>query len=342
MEIDYTIKGTTLPIIPEGIEYRVDDWDHDTNSSFFVFSKGNFISFGHKWYKDECYILCEREDYENSLYYMVKLSDIIKLTQTTPQYFEYIYEQDKSWKFGKIYKLNKNGKINFESGFEPDGYYSTDTSLFKRSTKEAFDNQNKPETMTRTIKYSDAQRIVDIACETWTEILFGKWGKDIVLKRDIEITEEDYQKMRKACTEAQHKVFDDIFGEDKPQFKIGDWIIPLVPKQKYEQHGRGNKAYEIYDVDNSGVRTYNEIKEKDGNGYLGFNECRLATEEEIKAANVFPDGTPCLVRDVHNGRWMFAYANGKGGFYNCIEKSGMAYNFEYSMKLDMNNLPVNE
>lgn len=340
MEIDYTIKGTTLPTIPAGTEYRIVQ-PSELEIYKFGFDKAGFVSYGHKWYKDECYILCEKSYYENSLYYMIKLNDIENLTKTTPQYFEYIYKPDKSWKFGKIYKLNKNGKINFESGFEPDGYYSTDTSLFKRSTKEAFDNQNKPETM-RKIKYSDAQRIVDIACPTWTNMLFDKWGRDIVLKRDFEITDEDYKKMREACSEAQHKVFDEIFGEDKPQFKVGDWIVPLSPKKPFNGHGRGNRAYEVYNIETNLVRVYNDQGLKDGNGGIGFNECRLATDEEIKAANVFPDGTPCLVRDVHNGRWMLAYANGKGYFYNCMGKSGMTFNFKYSMKLDMNNLPVNE
>jgi hypothetical protein len=281
MKIDYTIKGTTLPTIPAGTEYRVAVVQPSELEIYkFGFDKAGFVSYGHKWYKDECYILCEREDYENSLYYMVKLSDIEKLTKTQ----------------------------------EP----------------------------MRTIKYSDAQRIVDIACETWKETLFDQWGRKIVLKQDITITEGFYQEMRKNCTEAQHKVFDEIFGEDKPQFKVGDWIVPLSPKKPHIAHGRGNRAYEVYHIETSLVRVYNDQGLKDGNGGIRFNECRFATEEEIKAANVFPDGTPCLVRDEHNGRWMFAYANGKGYFYNCMGKSGMTFNFKYSMKLDMNNLPVNE
>ena len=194
----------------------------------------------------------------------------------------------------------------------------------------------------KTIKFNEAQSIIDIACDKWKEILFNQWGKSIVLKKDIEISEEEYQGMRKVCTSPQHKLFDEIFGEDKPQFEIGDWIVPLNPKEPNKGHGRGNRAYQVYNIEFNGVRVYNDQGLVDGNGGMDFDECRLATDEEIKAANVFPDGTPCLVRDVHNGRWMFAYANGKGYFYNCIEKSGMTYTFKYSMKLDMNNLPVNE
>lgn len=272
MKIDYTIKGTNLPIIPAGTEYRVDSWDHDTNSALVSFSKENLISFGHKWYKDECYILCEREDYENSLYYMVKLSDIEKLT-----------------------------KIQ-----EP----------------------------MRTIKYSDAQKIVDIACLEWKELLFNSWGKDIVLKKDINIPSENYQNMRKACTEAQHKLFDDIFGEDKPQFKVGDWVIGWHhPNPTYQ-----DKVWEIGDINPRGY-----FIPKNSPGYTCSSQwLRLATEEEIKAANVFPDGTPCLVTECPQESWTLRYANGKGGFYKTGRKSGEFMNWKYSMKLDMDNLPVNE
>lgn len=269
MKIDYTIKGTKLPIIAEGTEFRVVNWTDYTESYPFQSTKENFISFGWNHYKGYTYILCEKESYIGDLYFMIKLSDIEELTK-------------------------------------------------------------KQEPM-RTIKYSDAQRIVDIACLEWKELLFNSWGKDIVLKKDINIPSENYQKMRNACTEAQHKLFDDIFGEDKPQFKVGDWIY------KHDGDKKG-LCEQIVNVEDLLILTscgYYKI----GSGFETYY--RLATEEEIKAANVFPDGTPCLVKDLHQGRWMFAYANGKGKFYNCVEKSGITFNFKYSMKLDMDNLPVN-
>ena len=175
----------------------------------------------------------------------------------------------------------------------------------------------------RKIKYSDAQRIVDIACETWTEILFGKWGRDIVLKRDIEITDKDYQKMRGACTEAQHKLFDEIFGA---QFKVGDWVIGQNPC-------RG--ARQVVNV-SGGFLCF-----KEPDRYT-FDYARLATEEEIKAANAFPDGTPCLVKDNKIAAWLLYYADGQGRFYIRGMKSGETVSWKYSMKLDINNLPVNE
>lgn len=337
MEIDYTIKGTKLPNLPKGTEYRCIHWNHDTESKLSNHAKKDLISFGHTYHKGYIYILYEEYDYFGELYYMTKLNDIQKLTKEQEQpheYFEYINEYDKSWKLGKIYKLNENGKVYFESGKEPEGDYAKDTKLFKPSTKEAFENQNKKQETMRKISHFNAQRIVDIACETWKEILFGKWGKDIVLKKDIEITEEDYQKMRKACTEPQHKLFDQIFGEDKPQFKVGDWVIGwFTTNADYT-----DKAWEIGDIDQLGyIFPKKSIRHNTDARHL-----RLATEEEIKAANVFPDGTPCLVRDNLGDNWKFYYADGKGEFYAFGKKSGnSSIPWRYSMKLDMDNLPIN-
>ena len=285
MKIDYTIKGTKLPIIPEGTEYRIVDWDYDAESSSFKLIKENFISYGWNHYKGYTYILCEKENYKGSACFMIKLNDIQKLTKTQ-------------------------------------------------------------EPMTRKIKYSDAQRIVDIACETWKELLFNSWGKDIVLKKDINIPSEDYQNMRKACTEAQHKLFDDIFGKDKPQFKIGDWVY--IIDAKAGARGANDRIGQI-----TNEFSYNGLLSTNEEGInINFNskiwrvsnkaELRLATEEEIKAANVFPDGTPCLVRGGKTDPWILYYADGKGGFYRFGKKSGITTDWKYSMKLDMNNLPVNE
>lgn len=272
MTIDYKIKGTKLPNLPKGTEYRCIHWNHDTESKLSNHAKKDLISFGHTYHKGYIYILYEEYDYFGTLYYMTKLNDIEKLTKQEP--------------------------------------------------------------MTKTITYSDAQRIVDIACETWKEILFGKWGKDIVLKKDIEITEEDYQKMRKACTEPQHKLFDQIFGEDKPQFKVGDWVIGwFTTNADYT-----DKAWEIGDIDQLGyIFPKKSIRHNTDARHL-----RLATEEEIKAATAFADGTPCLVRDNLGDNWKFYYADGKGEFYAFGKKSGIrSIPWKQSMKLDMDNLPIN-
>lgn len=140
--------------------------------------------------------------------------------------------------------------------------------VLKESTKET--------TMTkknRTLKPSEAQEIINAACSTWQCKLAPKWATYIVLKKDITVSESDYQEMRKVCTAEQHKLFDRIFGKD----------------------------------------------------------------EEI-----YPDGTPCLIRDGSKNSWYLRYANGKGEFYINGQKSGNSISFEHHMKLDMKNLPVSQ
>ena len=192
----------------------------------------------------------------------------------------------------------------------------------------------KPEETMKTITHTQAQSIIDIACREWKERLFELWGKDIVMKKSIGISGTYYQAMRKACTSEQHQLFDEIFDKDV-KFKVGDWIVPLKPLENYQGHGRNNRAYQIYDVELLGVRTYNEIGEKDGNGFILFDEIRPATEEEIQKAQYIPKGTPCLVRDNDGLSWKFAYSNGNGTFNAGINN----FAWQQVKVLDLNNLP---
>ncbi len=283
MKIDYTIKGTKLPFIPKGTEYRVIGWDFESKNDKTFCNHEDFISFGWNHYKGYTYILCEGPSYKGMLYLMIKLSDIEKLTETK-------------------------------------------------------------ETM-KTITYIDAQRIIDIACSTWKDLLFNSWGKNIVLKKDINIPSENYQNMRKACTSEQHKLFDEIFGEDTPQFKIGDWVY-IIKASKGALIAESSVGQITEQPSSNGLFNYEDgihvsIDLKVWN--IGLNsKLRLATEEEIKAVNVFPDGTPCLVKDYTTSSWYLQYADGKGSFYSSGRKYGATINRIYSMKLDMDNLPVNE
>jgi hypothetical protein len=277
MKIDYTIKGTKLPFIPKGTEYRVIGWDFESENDKTFCNNEDFISFGWNHYKGYTYILCENPSYKGMLHLMIKLSDIEKLTETK-------------------------------------------------------------ETM-KTITYIDAQKIVDIACSTWKDLLFNSWGKDIVLKRYINIPSENYQEMRKACTSEQHKLFDEIFGEDKPNFKIGDWVYC---KEMEEEDFRDNKFIPCFQIKDFNIDSDYARPVKDKTTGVAVKYLRLATEEEIKAANVFPDGTPCLVRDYNTSSWHLQYADGKGSFYRYGKKYGDTSKWKYSMKLDIDNLPVNK
>jgi hypothetical protein len=60
----------------------------------------------------------------------------------------------------------------------------------------------------------NAKEIIDIACDNWKPLLAEKFAINIVLNQNIIIEEEFYQKMRNACTNKQHILFDEIFGKD--------------------------------------------------------------------------------------------------------------------------------
>ena len=79
---DFTKKGTKLPVIPVGMEYR---WLED--NVFRLPQKGNrktclvyeFISFGKYIHKKEVYIKCEGICYDDDWFYLIKLSTIERL-----------------------------------------------------------------------------------------------------------------------------------------------------------------------------------------------------------------------------------------------------------------------
>ena len=77
--------------------------------------------------------------------------------------------------------------------------------------------KNKKETkMNYTITHEEAQRIVDIACESWKSKLFDRWGKSIVLKKKIEVSESELSEMKSAATDAQLPVLNEIFKAPFP------------------------------------------------------------------------------------------------------------------------------
>jgi hypothetical protein len=74
---DFKIKGTELPTIPAGAEFRVVDW-YDGND-FTSSEKHDFVSYGSRQYGGEDYILAEKANYSDDRYYMFKLKDIERL-----------------------------------------------------------------------------------------------------------------------------------------------------------------------------------------------------------------------------------------------------------------------
>jgi hypothetical protein len=288
-EKDYSIKGTPLPVIPEGTKYRCSDWSKDSSYDDCFLGEKNHISFGLQEFNGEMHVLHAKKEYSGNNYYMTPLS--------------IIQELDKK-------------------------------------------EQSKSEPMkTRTITSYQAQSIIDVACETWKNTLFDKWGKAIVLKQEITIDESFYQEMRKACTAPQNELFDKIFGKDfKNPYKVGDHIYTVINGGDCGSHKACKNSLHEGDVD--------EIIEFDffENQTVALTKTgavlriekhatafRLATEEEIKKIKFIPKGTPCLVRDSEHYNWVLAYSNGDGKFAN--SGNGYIHSWKQVQVLDINNLP---
>jgi hypothetical protein len=177
------------------------------------------------------------------------------------------------------------------------------------------------------------QRIIDVACATWKDKLASKFANNIVLKLDTFISQLFYQEMRSACTEQQHKLFDEIFGPDMPEFKIGDLVVPdnIEPKQVFEVKCISNGFNHIESLNQNNTRCVASVKSCN---------IRHATPEEIRTAQYPPDGTPCWVRE-GSEPWALRYADGKGYFHCDQTKSGLSVRFNHSMPFDPNNLPFN-
>lgn len=80
----------------------------------------------------------------------------------------------------------------------------------------------------KTISYTNAQRIIDIACGLWKDRLADAWSKQIVKKENcIAVGEELLKEMRSAANSEQKGILDQIFGREEPNenIKAGEWII---------------------------------------------------------------------------------------------------------------------
>lgn len=150
------------------------------------------------------------------------------------------------------------------------GYVKIDLETFRKITGSS--KQTEKEMKPRIITAEQAQSIIDIACTTWTSRLADKWAKDIVTKKPIEISEEFYQEMRKACTGPQHHLFDQIFGVDDGSVDLSHLnakqLSQLIDVRDSDEFGK--KAFWLNDSDHNW-----EIKE-DSKGML----CLIPTKKK--------------------------------------------------------------
>jgi hypothetical protein len=198
------------------------------------------------------------------------------------------------------------------------GYCSSHKEITFEQFKEHVLKQ-KEEAM-RTITHVQAQQIIDIACTTWKDKLFTLWGKSIVLKQLIEISDSDYREMRKACTAPQNVLFDEIFCK----FEVGDWVSWTGQNPLTAQIVRKCERFSNCWVLNE--KTHDSCDQRN---------LRYATEEEIQKAKYIPKDTPCLVRGSSNVSWKLAYSTGDGKF----RAGDIAYGWNQVKVLDMNELP---
>ena len=70
-----------------------------------------------------------------------------------------------------------------------------------------------------TLHKRDAQQIIDIACDNWKKKLSNKWS-NILFEDYVLVDEIFYKEMRKACTNVQNVLFDNIFGKDTPEINF--------------------------------------------------------------------------------------------------------------------------
>lgn len=103
--------------------------------------------------------------------------------------------------------------------FCPDGHTKI---TFEQFQKYVLKQEQMKSRFPFTLTEENYKRIVRIACEGWQTKLISKWSLDIIKDGVVVIEEEFYKEMRKACTAKQHELFDEIFGEDEPEWTLKD------------------------------------------------------------------------------------------------------------------------
>ena len=78
--IDFKVKGTKLPRVPEGTKYQCTHWHGDRGCLDLGFSYDNWVSYGVTMFDGVEYILAEKPEYhDHSRLYMISTSDVERL-----------------------------------------------------------------------------------------------------------------------------------------------------------------------------------------------------------------------------------------------------------------------
>lgn len=201
-------------------------------------------------------------------YFIVKQDDS-KLCKDYIEWLNKTYKTDWTGSAFKYYGYDGNTR-NSTNGTEGDNHLCSFKNSPTLITLEEWARLVKctPTDKKYIITSLQAQSIIDIACNGWKAKLADKWAKDIVLNKTIEVLDNFYKEMRKACTKPQHILFDKIFGKDEKYVSQGTpCLVSEDPKLGWELryadgHGKfydnGNKSgsssmwthYTLLDIDN--------------------------------------------------------------------------------------------
>jgi len=90
-KVDFTIKGTKLPVIPKGTEYSTVENNKIYGTTELRYERDDLVSFG---LHEEGYILADKKDYFGDFFYIFKLSTIERLAEEQGMLYEKETERD--------------------------------------------------------------------------------------------------------------------------------------------------------------------------------------------------------------------------------------------------------
>jgi hypothetical protein len=235
---DFKIKGTELPTIPAGTEFRVMDWSD--GNELTSWDKLYLVSYGSEQYRGEEWILAEKANYDDDRYYMFKLKDIERLAEKQSELTElpkyWVVKCDitnSDWKkvidyLNEKYHQDWDGDCNNHYyGFDGNSSHNgTDTWIalsnfdgnptvltieqFVKLTNKKQETK-KQENMIK-IKREQLLEIHNIACSTWKSKIEQLAIKSL-FGTEIELTQAQVDEMFKAATSTQLPTLEKIFGK---------------------------------------------------------------------------------------------------------------------------------
>lgn len=200
----------------------------------------------------------------------------------------------RTYSGGTFYHFPDHEPLKCTSRYIIEGYTEITFEEFKKYILKKEENMDNR--FPFKISAYHAQLIINIACNDWKDKLATMWGPKIVISTSVVISEEFYKEMRKACTNEQHDLFDEIFGKDQPDFKAGDY---------------NENNHLQYEINNSINPEQVEV--------------RYATPEEIAEYNSYKytDVKPVWVKNRCNDPWDLRYTTGK-----IVKERIQCYNYQ--------------